>query len=55
MDEISIIGNWKLISDIEGGIECVGDCEISIIFTKATISIKEYYRENCSLLVPEDS
>jgi len=57
VDEVSIVGNWKLISDIEDGIEYVeeGDCDLFVIFTETTISVKEYYGNDCSLLVPVDS
>ncbi len=50
----SIIGTWKMISDIEDDDEFVeeGDCDVLYSFTQNTISIEEYAGSDCSELVP---
>ena len=53
----SIIGTWKLISDIEDEIEWVedGDCDILYIITAATITEEYYEGIDCSEVDLTDS
>lgn len=50
----TIVGTWKLTSDIEDGVEYVevGDCPVLYIFTESTITIEEYDGANCDELFP---
>lgn len=53
--EASIVGTWKLISDIEDDIEYVqeDDCDVLYIFTESIIAVEEYTGNDCSDIYPD--
>ncbi|HEX9826482.1 MAG TPA: lipocalin family protein [Flavobacteriaceae bacterium] len=47
--EASIVGTWKIISDIEDGIEYVSEdsCDYFWVFTETTFDFIEYWQPDC--------
>ena len=55
-DTASIIGNWKLTSLLEDGVEQVedGDCDEFIIFTSSTFQLKYFDGDDCAIEEKDD-